>query len=158
MDEKLIYTNRRGILLHVISIGSMAISIYLLYLLFGNIHDLVSELPSKNFGYFIVVLLTLLVFVIPVFIIWLHGRYVLKIIKTVYPNEIAVTTWSFFGNYRTKKYPEDIFSQAKYKKGKYLNPDGVSVDAPWLKITTPDNKILIIDLQGDIMDDKILKY
>ncbi|WP_026752336.1 hypothetical protein [Sediminibacterium sp. C3] len=80
--------------------------------------------------------------------VWLSGRYVLKI-EHINPNELVITTWSITGF--NKSFTQDIqlLTDVKYIKGNARFSGVPSVNAPWLKLKTNENKTLVVDMQGD---------
>lgn len=66
--------------------------------------------------------------------------------------QVAIKTWSIVGLHGNKQYPKTILSEMVFNAGKGFYGRGPVVNAPWLKLTTPKGKTLVVDLQGAFME------
>lgn len=83
-------------------------------------------------------------------ILWLSGKYVLKI-ENAEKGFIYITTWSVLGVNKISKHPVTILKAMKYHQGYTKIPDTPATNAPWFQIKTIKGKILVIDAQGNFV-------
>lgn len=147
-QQPTIYTNERQLTLCTVSLLTISLSIFTAYMIFSDLDSFLMEFSSKISGIIWMILMMILGNIMLICMIWLSGRYVLKI-ENAEEGFINIQTWSILGFYKKRKYPKDILNQQKYHEG-YTKFNGVpAANAPWIQIKTQEGKTLIIDAQGE---------
>src|SRR5690606_3159371 len=144
-DDKnhLIYESKRQPALYFISIITVALSIFVFYMIFSDWEEFALEYSSEFSavawtGYMLVAGNAMLVCML-----WMNGRYILQI-KKADENYIFIKTWSILGFHKTRKYPADIFLSTVFYNGisNYLY-NSVIVTPFSVFIYTIDHKLFI---------------
>ncbi len=147
-----IYINRRGVLLHAVSVILLLLSVFISWYILSESAYFIQAAHSKFLGISLIVLLLILGNSMTIAMLWLNNRYVLKIFMEDNQKNIKVITWNFFGKYKSYTTLTVALKKATYFSGRYDNAVGVSVNSPWLKIVVPNKKSLVLDLKGDILN------
>ena len=142
-----IYTNNHSLKLYMVSLLILSLSVFVFYMIFSDLDDFYKEYSSKLSGTMWMIFMIVLGNAMFVCMLWLSGRYVLKIEHSE-ERFVSVKTWSILGLHKTEKYPKSILDNIKYYPG-YTHIRGTpAANAPWFKLKTPKGKILVIDTQG----------
>lgn len=144
----IIYTNNRSRTLYIVSLLTFLLSVFVFYMIFSDLNDFYEEYSSKLSGTIWMIFMIIMGNLMLLCMLWLNGRYVLKI-ENAEKEFIKIKTWSIFGFHKTKTHPNSILNNIKYYEG-YTHINGTpTVNAPWFKLKTTKGKMLIIDAQGD---------
>lgn len=81
--------------------------------------------------------------------LWLSGRYVLKIEK-LRTDVVRITTWNWIFCSKTFEDNSSILSNIKYEDGELIIPGAPVVRAPWMRIKSSSAKTLVLDMQSEI--------
>ena len=144
----MLYQNKRAVTLHLVSLLTLALSVFVLYMIFSDLDGFFIEYSSKASGIGWMIFMLLAGNVMLGCMFWLSGRYVLQI-SALENRQVIVKTWSFLGIYHTTAYPETILKTPKFHFGKANFSHVPTVNAPWWKLKTPNGKTLVVDMQGD---------
>lgn len=143
----LIYTSNRTTMLYSVSILTLSLSVFVFYMIFSDLEGFFSEYSSSLSAFFWMCYMLITGNIMFFAMLWLSGRYVLKIEHSE-ERFVSVKTWSILGLHKTEKYPKSILDNIKYYPG-YTHIRGTpAANAPWFKLKTPKGKILVIDTQG----------
>jgi len=145
-DDKnhLIYESKRQPALYFISIITVALSIFVFYMIFSDWEEFALEYSSEFSAVAWTVYMLVAGNAMLVCMLWMNGRYILQI-KKADENYIFIKTWSILGFHKTRKYPADILKTTVFHKGISKYPDTPVVVAPYSVIKTPKGKKLILD-------------
>lgn len=146
-QQKLIYKNSRSLTLYFVSVVTFALSIFVCYMIFSDLDTFFEEYSSRVSGIFWLLFMLVAGNIMFVCMLWLSGRYILKIEQT---DEIfiLITIWSMLGVYRTEKHPVEILKTEKFYKGVSNHFNAPVVVAPYSVLKTTTGKKLILDQQG----------
>lgn len=144
----LLYQNNRKHTLNAVGMICLGLSIFVFYMIFHDLDGFFMEYSDLVYGYIAFAFFLVAGNAMLMAMVWLSGRYVLKI-EHINPNELVITTWSITGF--NKSFTQDIqlLTDVKYIKGNARFSGVPSVNAPWLKLKTNENKTLVVDMQGD---------
>ena len=131
MPDAIIYQSNRRLILHFVSIICLAVSALVIHIVFFLNKNLQAEFNSLLAYYAWLMFLLIAGNIITLAIIWLSGRYVLKI-TIGDDNRINITTWSIIGLYQTKTYSATILHKRKYYKGESNNANAPAYMRPGL--------------------------
>ncbi len=146
----MLYQNKRGVTLHLVSLLTLALSIFVSYLIFSDLDRFFQEYSSKISAILWLMFMLVMGNVMLICMLWLSGKYVIEIIQSNDDEEnIVVKTWSIFGFYRSKIYPKGILEHTKFHFGKANFSHVPTVNAPWWQLKTPNGKVLVVDMQGE---------
>ncbi len=146
----MLYHNKRAITLHLVSVLTLALSVFVSYMIFSDLDGFFEEYSSKASGIAWLIFMLVMGNAMLVCMLWLSGKYVLEIIQSeTNKSEITVKTWSLFGLYRTKTYPKAMLENRKFHFGKANFSHVPTVNAPWYQLKTPSGKTMVMDLQGE---------
>lgn len=149
---KMLYQNRRAVTLHIISLLTLTLSVFVLYMIFSDLEVFLKEYSSNAAGIGWMIFMLLAGNIMLGAMLWLSGRYVLRIWASE-NGQVMVQTWSFFGIYRTSHYPETILKNPQFRFGNANFSHVPTVNAPWWKLKTPKGKTLVLDMQADFSFD-----
>ncbi|HLU86286.1 MAG TPA: hypothetical protein VKZ44_00935, partial [Taishania sp.] len=137
--------------LYFVTLVSVVLSCFVAVLIFSDLEGFLLEFSSTFTGYCWMITFLIVSNLMLVAVLWLNGRYVLKI-ESFYDEYVTIKTWSIFGNHRTKIYKISILDGLKFMPGRSFLPARPVSNAPWLKLKTPKGKTLVVDLQGEFHD------
>lgn len=143
----ILYKNNRILTLYFVAVITIALALFVYYMIIQNYHSLREEFTSTFTFISFIAFVILSTHILLATVLWIHQRYVLSIIK-IDEQTIEVKTWSIIGLHGNKKYPKEILDKSDFISGQGFYGRGPVVNAPWLKLKTPDNKTLVVDLQG----------
>ncbi len=152
MSIHVLYRNNRQFLLHAVSLLTIALSVFVFWMIFSDLSGFWGEYTSRASGIAWMMFFLVAGNSMMVCMLWLSGRYVLQINETV-TGELEVETWDFLGLYRIKIYPRSILSDPKFHYGRAAFSHVPAVNAPWWGLKTPRGKTLVVDLQGTFFFD-----
>ncbi|WP_140937424.1 hypothetical protein [Sphingobacterium lumbrici] len=141
----IIYRNKRQPILYGVSILTLALSVFVAYMIFSNLERFLEEFSSLLSAIFWMAFMLVMGNVMFICMLWLSGRYILCIERTG-ENFVLIQTWSIIGLHRTKKYPAEILDTADFRLGKSNIPHTPVVIAPYSIVRTPKGKKLIWDV------------
>lgn len=147
-DAKILYKNNRLRTLYFATTITIAMPLFVYYMIIRNFQNLRAEFTSTFTFILFIAFVILSTHILLATILWIHQKYVLRIIK-IDEQTIEVKTWSIIGLHGNKQYPKEILNKTKFMDGTGFYGRGPVVNAPWLKLKTPDNKTLVVDLQGE---------
>ncbi len=145
-----LYENFRSTTLHLVSLVTIALAIFVLWMIFHDLEGYLAEFRSLETAAGWTLFFMAAGSAMLSCMIWLSGRYVLSIIQE--GNCVRIKTWSILGLHKTKAYPVSILNACEFKTGKSNFLNSPVVIASWLKLKTPVGKTLVIDLDGKFSD------
>lgn len=144
----LLYRSGRDLLLRVMEIVTLlpvAITVWLLSLM--SPEQALADLGSPAGAWAFRIGLTLGSGILFYAFFFLHGRYVLSV--ELQGDDVRIRFWTVLGS-RLRTWPVPAWGgRSLYHKGEFILPGRPVVQAPWIDITTPEGKKLMIDDQGD---------
>ena len=147
-DPNILYKNNRILTLYFATSITIALPLFVYYMIIHNYQSLREEFTSTFTFISFIVFVILSTHILLATILWINQKYVLRIIK-IDEQTIEVKTWSIIGLHGKKQYPKEILDKSDFMSGRGFYGRGPVVNAPWLKLKTPNNKTLIVDLQGE---------
>lgn len=149
--HKLIFSSKRQLALYFVTLISLAVPVFTGYMIFSDLDKFLLEFSSKLSGYCWMVTMILASNVMLGAVLWLNGRYVLKI-ESFFEEYVTIKTWSILGNHRTRIYAITILDGLKFMPGRSFLPARPVSNSPWFKLKTPKGQTLVVDLQGEFHD------
>lgn len=144
----LVYQNHRKQTLNAVAILCLGLSFFVFYMIFHDWEGFFIEYSEKLYGYFALAFFLFAGNIMLLTMVWLSGRYVL-LIKQINQNELLITTWSIIGFQKSIVEDVQLIKSASFIRGDAYFSGVPKVNAPWLKLKTKENKILVVDMQGD---------
>ncbi len=141
------YINRRTPTLYMVTLITVALSIFTFYMIFFDLDNFFIEYSSKLSGIFWMIYFVIFGNILLICMLWLSGRYILKI-EEAEEGFVYIKTWSIIGLHRTKRYPKAITTSGTYYHGRANLPSTPVVNAPFSVLRTPSGKRLILDEAG----------
>jgi hypothetical protein len=151
MNIKILFESKRRLALNLASAVSFSILVMTNALIFSDWEKFESEFDSYTIAVIWAIVFNLFSIALPIAVIWMSGRYILKI-RLIGENEILISTWTIFGFHKKYKEHKSILKDADFVAGKGFYGRGPVVNAPWNKIKTSKGKTLVQDLQGTFYD------
>lgn len=148
---KLLYKNNRVVRIYLAAIFTFATVTFAYFMVITQFDSLKKEFTSTTNLIAFLVFIFLCTHILLGTMLWMHQRYVLKIIE-VDKHIIEIKTWSIIGLHGNKQYPKEILNETEFNPGKGFYGRGPVVNAPWLKVKTPKGRTLVVDLQGEFYD------
>lgn len=150
LKGKLLYKSRRSLILHLLSVMTLSLFVYVIYLIFSDLSGFMEAFGSVSSAIFVMIIFIVLGSAMFIALCWLSGRYVLTIVRVENEKEfIQVKTWSVLGFYKTRKYHRNILKKYAYFRGESAYYEAPSVKAPWFRLKTPNGKWLVVDARGE---------
>ena len=143
----MLYQNKRAVTLHLVSLLTLTLSVFVLYMIFSDLDGFFVEYSYKASGICWMIFMLFAGNVMLDCMFWLSGRYVLQI-SALENGQVIVQTWSVFGIYQITAYPETILKNPKFHFGKANFSHFPTVNAPWWRLKTPNGKTLVVDIHG----------
>lgn len=144
----LVYQNNRKYTLNAVGMICLGLSIFVFYMIFHDLNGFFMEYSNPVYGYIALTFFLIAGNAMLVAMVWLSGRYVLKIVQNT-PNELIVTTWSITGFSKSFIQDKQLLAEVDFIKGDAHFSGVPRVNAPWLQLKTSKNKTLVVDIQGD---------
>lgn len=141
------YKNSRSLTLYFVTIVTLALSIFVVYMIFNDLDAFFEEYSSRVSGIFWFTFMLVAGNIMFACMLWLSGRYILKI-ELADENHILITTWSMLGFHKTEKHPAEILKTETFCKGVSNHFNAPVVVAPYSILKTTTGKKLILDEQG----------
>lgn len=87
---------------------------------------------------------------------WAYGRcYVARIGYDQAGQRLHFRTLSFVGSHEHVHHVSDVRAST-FQSGRFINPDGVSVNAPWYNVYLKGRRLpLVLDVQGDFREPEL---
>lgn len=144
----LLYQNSRKYTLNAVGMICLGLSVFVFYMIFHDLDVFFMEYSDPVYGYIALTFFLIAGNAMLVAMVWLSGRYVL-LIELIDPNKLKVTTWSMTGFHKSFIQDIQLLTDVQFIKGDAHFSGVPKVSAPWLKLKTSENKILVVDLLGD---------
>lgn len=151
MAEKfqILFQSRRTLILNLLSIIVSIPPIITIVLLKRGYSTLIGEFSSE-FKFWLFASVLFLISCTMLFVmLWLSGRYVLKIEK-LRTDVVGITTWNWIFWSKTFEDNSSILSNIRYEDGELIIPGAPVVKAPWMRIKSSSGKTLVLDMQSEI--------
>lgn len=153
LENNLLYKSKRQPILFFVSILTLALSVFVFYMIFSDWSEFALEYSSKFSAIGWTIFMLIAGNIMLVCMLWLNGRYVLRIEKAD-EKYIFIKTWSILGIHKTRKYPSEILKNPVYYPGVIKTYRTPVVVAPYSVIKTLSGKKLILDEQGSWISTK----
>lgn len=138
------YINRRTPTLYMVTLITVALSIFTFYMIFSDLDNFFVEYSSRQSGILWMVFFLIAGNIMLGCMLWLSGRYILRI-EEAEEGFVYIKTWSIIGRHKTRKYPDNLLDTAMFRKGVSNHPGAPVVVAPYSVLKTPTGKKLILD-------------
>lgn len=148
MGHKILYQNHRKLTLHAVSLLTLALAAFVVYMIFFDLDGFFSEFSSQATGIAWIIFFLLAGNSMLVCMFWLSGRYVLEITKLENQEELIIKTWSIFGFYHKKRCPAGVLENPEFRFGKANFSHVPTVNAPWWKLKDQNGRTLVVDMNG----------
>jgi hypothetical protein len=149
----MIYESKRQPALYFVTLVTLSLSVFVSWMIFSAGDDFNREFSSPSSALAWKVIFLLGGNIMLLCMVWLNGRYVLEITKAE-DEIVSVKTWSILGLHRTRRYPRSILTEGcKFHSGQAWIDTGPRVNAPWLRLRTPEGRLLVVDAQGSFAEE-----
>lgn len=150
---QLLYRSNRQPALYFISVLTLALSIFVFYMIFSDWSGFALEFSSRFSAIAWAIFMLVAGNIMFCAVLWLNGKYILRI-EQADENYIFIKTWSLFGVHKTRKYPADILSTAIFYTGITKGYRTPLVIAPYSILKTSSGKKLVLDKRGSWVSTK----
>lgn len=146
-NYQLIYKSNRLVVLYFVSVLTMVLSIFVIFMIFSNWSRFAMEFDSKFSAIAWAIFMLIAGNIMFCAVLWLNGKYILRI-EQADEHFVFIKTWSIFGIHKTRKYPADILNSATFYNGITKSYRTPVVIAPYSILKTSSGKKLVLDEQG----------